>query len=541
MKKYIFGFVVLVSLLAAGCSDNPLPDDGTGKAEVRPVDPIGKVSVNSDWLSEVDSFYDADNDYYMFTMGMISNVPLETPVFFYYGGTGEIEQKFTRTSTTVSSISTTVQNMVREQMSWKLSSEVSASVELDDILKSSVSSKISGSTEVDKTTTETQSYAEFNEWANTSEKSMSITFNERYRAGYYAYLVSATVKVRVVLVKNRATGTVKVGTYNELVSHGYSFAYNEFNNTLPVDKSQKLKFDMPDIDSLPAPTEAVGFIRITSVQEFNKISGNLSGKYVLLNDLDFKGDQITPIGGSDGTFTGIINGNGHTIRNFSVSADGSCAGLIARNAGRIENIRICNAHISVDCTAKNALAGVVAGENTGILLNCSVSDSSVQAHAADSNNTEGSSRYAIAGGVAGKISAGTIRNCSVENVSLYGYAKKHDKAWSDGWSEAAFVYLGGIAGEQADGAVLDNTARSLEIEGSAEYRSNAFAKAATRSRICIGGIIGRQADSGLTQSGNTSNLSESSVKKTFKSYNELVGGVNSTEDYQWGNKVGSAG
>lgn len=297
---------------------------------------------------------------------------------------------------------------------------------------------------------------------------------------------------------------------------------------------------MPDVDSLPAPTEPINVIKITSVQEFAKISENLSGKYVLLNDLDFKGTRITPIGGSDRRFSGVIMGNGHTIRNFSVSADSSFAGLIARNAGIVENLKICDARVSASCTAEDAFAGVVAGENTGTLSGCSVSDSSVQVRASDSNNTEGSCRYAVAGGVAGKISAGTIENCSAKNVSLYGYAKKHDKAWSEGWSEAACVYVGGVAGEQTGGAVLYNAAQSLEIEGSAEYRSNAFIKASTRSRIWLGGIIGRRADSGLVQSGNTSDLTESSVKKTFKSYNDLAGGVNPTEDYQWDSKVGYA-
>lgn len=231
-------------------------------------------------------------------------------------------------------------------------------------------------------------------------------------------------------------------------------------------------------------------------------------------------------------------GNGHTIRNFSVSVDSSFAGLIARNTGTVENLKICDARVSISCTAEDAFAGVIAGENTGTLSGCSVSDSSVQVRASDSNNTEGSCRYAVAGGVAGKISAGTIENCSVKNVSLYGYAKKHDKAWSDGWSEAACVYVGGVAGEQTGGAVLYNTVQLLEIEGYAEYRSNAFIKASTRSRICIGGIIGRQADSGLTQSGNISDVSESSFKKTFKSYNDLTGGVNPIEDYQWDKIVG---
>lgn len=191
MKKFLFGFVILVSLLAAGCNDDSSSGNGSGTDEVRHIDAIEKVTVNSNWLSEVESFYDDKNDYYVFNMGTISNVPLEIPVFFYYGGAGEISHVFTRTTATVSSVSTTVQSVVQERMAWKFSSEVEASVGIDKIIKAYVSSKLSGSTEADKTTTETQSYTEFTEWANKLERSESIAFNERYQAGYYVYLVSA--------------------------------------------------------------------------------------------------------------------------------------------------------------------------------------------------------------------------------------------------------------------------------------------------------------------------------------------------------------
>lgn len=419
--------------------------------------------------------------------------------------------------------------------------KIEEKVELGKIIKTSISGEISGSIETDKMTTEEESYTYFSEWAKKDEHNVTITFDERCPAGYYAYLVFATVKVRAVLVKERATDVVKFGTYNELISREYSFAYNELDGTVPMDKSGEFKVELPPVDSLPIPTKAVGVVEIKNVQEFNKINENLSGKYVVLNDLDFKGARITPIGSSSKRFSGVIMGNGHTIKNFSVSADSSFAGLIARNAGRIENITVSGASISANCAAADAFAGVVAGENTGTIMNCTVSDCSVNAKAIDSNNTEGNCRYAIVGGIVGKISDGDIENCVAEGVSLYGYAKKHDKAWSEGWSEAAFVYVGGIVGEQVGGNVLSNTAKkSLEIEGSAEYRSNAFAKAATRSRICLGGIIGRQS-ADMPKLKNTSGVSEASFKKTFKSYNELVGGVDATEDYHGNTEVGYAG
>lgn len=569
MSKFIACMALLLALFVIGCVENPFPDgskndgdnvsdngssdtsDNTGDAsddtneDVNSIDTIQKINANPDYLDDVESFYDAENDYWLFNMGTISNVPLETPTFFYYGGKGEIKQTFTKSSTTVSSVSSTVQSVVQERMAWKVSAEINASFEasLSAKKKAAVSGKLSGSMESDKTTTETKSYSEFIKWTNTLEKGVTINFDERYKAGYYAYLVSATVKVYAVLIRDRSTGAVSVGTYNELISKEYSFAYNEFDNKLSVDKSQKFEFDPPDVETLPVPTDFVcseGYTAIKNTQGFKDISKDLSGKYVLLNDLDFGGVQITPIGGSSGRFSGVIVGNGHTISNFSVSADYPFVGLIARNAGKIENVHIYDATISVSRTGEDAFAGVIAGENTGTISKCSVSGGSVNVRAVDSNNTENSSRYAVVGGIAGKISGeGTIERCSVNGVLLHGFVKKHDKAWSEGWNEVAFTYIGGIVGEQLGGNVLNNTTTSLEIEGEAEYRSNALVTATTRSRICLGGIIGRRSDSVLSNLDDTNTASSPSFKHSFNSYNE-ISGVKKIEEYYAEKIVGYA-
>lgn len=124
----MFGFIILVSLFVVGCTINLSPnaggENGAGgesgssseKPAIKGVDTIEKITVNSNYLSEVESFYDADNDYYMFTMGTVSNVPFETPVFFYYGGIGEIKHSFTKTVTSASSVSTTVKKVVENRL-----------------------------------------------------------------------------------------------------------------------------------------------------------------------------------------------------------------------------------------------------------------------------------------------------------------------------------------------------------------------------------------------------------------------------------------
>lgn len=546
MKKYIFGLAILASLFVTGCKNDTLPEEVSNIDVVNHVETIEKVAVNSDYISEVESFYDENNDYYMFPMGTISNVPLETPIFFYYGGKGEIEKNFTKTVTTVSQMSKTVQKSVQKRMSSECAFEVSSSLELEDTIKSSVSSKMSGSVSGDNTETETEIYNRFIESSESSQNSMRVVFDERCQAGYYAYLMTATVRVYNILVVNSMTGERgDIITYNELVSIGYSFAYNESNGTLDVDKNQKFTFELPDVEKLPVPKEFIDvnkeYKKIGTVKEFDDINKNLAGKYVLVADLDFNNNQQLPIGDADNKFSGVLKGRGHTIKNFSISEKNSPAGLIACNEGTIENIKIENAFVSISCTAKNALAGIIAGENFGTILKCSVSDSSVNVSAVDNDETEGSSRYTIAGGIAGKMSGGIIKECSVENVSLYGYVKKHDKAWSDGWGEAAFAYIGGIAGEHAGGSVLNNVVKSLaRIEGYAEYRScSVIVPSTTRSKICLGGIIGTQVKN-VTFLNNESEVPEELFKTTFNSYNEKSG-VDKIEESCCNKNVGYAG
>ncbi len=551
MRKFsYFLLVILITFIGAfvfGCGN----DDGkseTGGDEVKQVCSINKVNANANYASSVESFYDIENNYYMYSLGTITNIPLETPVFYYYGGQGNIIHTFTKATTSVASVSSTVQKTVSEHLKWENAAEISATVgfELGSIFKSAVSSKISGKTENENETTETQSYTKFQQWSETREKSVQISFDERYKKGYYAYVVSATVNVRGVVIVNRATGAVSASTYNELNSFGYTFAYNANSAELDLGEQADFKFDFSTIGELKQPTQFVDakgeYIQITNANEFNAINENLNGKYVILKNIDFGSSTISPIGGEDKYFSGVIIGCGYTLSNFKIDTSISYGGLFARNKGIIESINVSNANITLNCNAKDAFAGVFVGENFGTISNCNVSESFVSARATDSNDTDNSSRYSIVGGIAGKISDGSIKNCTVEDVSLYGYTKKHDKAWSKNWDEAAFVYMGGIVGEHIGGIIINCTTESLKkIEGYAEYRGNAIVPIDTRSRIYLGGVIGRQADSSLVQSGNTSYADNSAFKHTFKSYNETSGVNHAYEEYKQGQIVGYIG
>lgn len=179
--------------------------------------------------------------------------------------------------------------------------------------------------------------------------------------------------------------------------------------------------------------------------------------------------------------------------------------------------------LSTSVTGQDAITGIIAGELAGKILNCSVINSAVICTASDKNNTENSSRWAIAGGIVGKVSGGSVQDCSIAGVSFSASSKKHDRGWSTSWNEAAYVYAGGVAGEVASGTISGNSIVSIaKMHGNAKYRANTFWPdvAGVFSRVCPGGVVGRQARDGVLYASNSTVSSCSLFEAKFNSYND---------------------
>ena len=139
---------------------------------------------------------------------------------------------------------------------------------------------------------------------------------------------------------------------------------------------------------------ALEIIEIRDWYDLDAVRDNLSGNYLLMNDLDSTtggymelasetangGKGWEPIGTSDYGFTGNFNGQGYEIRDLFINrADQDYVGLFAHvswihpieNVGLIENVGVVNA----DVTGYYRV-GVLVGHNAGIVNNsystCSV-------------------------------------------------------------------------------------------------------------------------------------------------------------------------
>lgn len=201
------------------------------------------------------------------------------------------------------------------------------------------------------------------------------------------------------------------------------------------------------------------FTYIETPEDFKNIANNLSGNYVLKNDIDFKGEVIEPIGDAESVtgsglympFSGNFSGDGHKILNVTVKRElGSHSGLFGANKGTIINLAvegevnseqpyvggICASNASGGCIADCSFSGTVngtksyvggiCGENKGVILRC----------AADGTVSGDSS----VGGICGTNSGGAIENCFNS---------------SDVTRKSSNGNIGGIVGESVDNSTVN--------------------------------------------------------------------------------------
>ncbi len=118
---------------------------------------------------------------------------------------------------------------------------------------------------------------------------------------------------------------------------------------------------------------------ISTAQEFLEIScGDGERKYYeLTTDIDFSGIQWTL-----GHFNGVLNANGHSIKNLTLigdigsnSADPDEVGIFTDISGVVYDLSIENAFIMAN--GKNIRFGLLTASNHGSIISCSIDNSSV--------------------------------------------------------------------------------------------------------------------------------------------------------------------
>lgn len=150
-------------------------------------------------------------------------------------------------------------------------------------------------------------------------------------------------------------------------------------------------------------------VDVNTIEEFNAIRSKANGGYKLQLDIDLSSEDWNPIP----MFSGLIDGNGHTISGLTIANQQSQIGFVGKNTGIIKNLTFSNVDINVPAISQNSYVGAIAGKNEGTIDNCVVSGSIVvQNHISTYED--------FTGGISGSNgSSATITNCT-NNAPISG-------------------------------------------------------------------------------------------------------------------------
>jgi len=169
-----------------------------------------------------------------------------------------------------------------------------------------------------------------------------------------------------------------------------------------------------------------GYTGIYTIDDLYAIRNNLSGKYILMNDIDLSetvpggdwdnGNGWKPIGSSgENAFTGTFDGNGYAIKNMHIfGTTGGYLGLFGKCGGRIKRIALVDCDIDIDVPANSdvcvgSIAGGTSGYYHSLLQYCYATGSIKVAINCSEYNRE----YYI-GGIAGDTSiSDSFNNCDI--------------------------------------------------------------------------------------------------------------------------------
>lgn len=214
-------------------------------------------------------------------------------------------------------------------------------------------------------------------------------------------------------------------------------------------------------------------------------SGSRSACAVLTADIDLNGQAWTPIanGGVNNGYTGTFDGQGHVIHGICVTTGGSSRpqglfGIIART-GTVRNVKAAGRVL----VRQSSGAGLIAGENNGVLYNCEASAFLKNSYNAGST---GSSVGNI-GGIAGHMDAGYIENCRA-----YGLFLANPESYDEGYlvNSSMLCQIGGIVGgmgaaQEKDGCLVRYCENHLQIDCYTFTYGNS-----SPCGYAIGGIVG---------------------------------------------------
>jgi len=330
-----------------------------------------------------------------------------------------------------------------------------------------------------------------------------------------------------------------------------------------IDQKVEIKAQIDDETALYTVTINSWYL-VTKVNEFGQggiIDQNLNGRFRLaIDEINFNGATITPIGKNGSfPFTGVFDGDNKILKNFSIQATASYTGLFAYNTGTIQNLTIDSASIETNaCNYIGILCGYskgkkegseyvegiirschvikttvngkdyiggIAGCSSGVIEDCSITESSVTAAACLNGKTGG-----IVGHNYGDVTLSKNIDTEVNGLQsvggLIGYASKSTNEFTiSGCSSNGEVTgtenVGGLIGLLANGNIDDCHSTGNVVADSANYVGGlvGYCKSGTvkNSYHTTGSVKGSQSVGGLIGQDIGSDTKRNVIKDCYSS------------------------
>ena len=208
-----------------------------------------------------------------------------------------------------------------------------------------------------------------------------------------------------------------------------------------------------------------------------------------LNEGSFK--EWTPIANLDSPYTGIFEGQNHTISGLYFEQETNFIGLFSVNSGKIANVGILDSYFYGQPYRGNWVGGVCGNnKDQGAITNCY-----------NTGIVRGSDAV---GGVCGS-NYGTITNCSNkgnvgEDDESVGGVSGSNYGTITNCNNAGIVsgksYVGGVCGQNSNGGTITNCNNTGEVRGTSQY---------------IGGLSGDNDSSSITNCNNTGEVKATGI------------------------------
>lgn len=214
-------------------------------------------------------------------------------------------------------------------------------------------------------------------------------------------------------------------------------------------------------------------------------SNNLDKYFLLTSDIDMNSIAICPVGDSNDSFAGVLDGNGHTIYNLNIVASNAVEGLglFGRigSQGQVLNLGLENISVNSLGDISSSKVGGICGINLGTIENSWVTGS------------VGGVGDSYVGGICGENIGGVISNCGVSGTIQGSYGIGGLVGFSHGQSLGGGLvgYLGRLQNNFMTGSVVgasDKIGGLVGINNSNIF--SCYAECSVQGNDQVGGLIG---------------------------------------------------